>query len=252
MNNWAIAAVTKNVIGSQLPNYAISLNQTLLKLAAACDGNTYQVPSSGGGFLLNDTAALGFSAWQNATGYDVNSALSAGTFGGTKIFVRPNRYEPGRANIIVYNWNNLTNVSVDVSSILAPGEPYEVLNAENYFAPPVLSGSFNGQPMNLPMRGLLAAVPHGPMITPPPTGPTFNVFVLQPSLITLQAEPVNGQLQLSWSVNSSGWVLQYTSNLSANSTWTNVTVGPAVVGSYYVATFPISGKAGFYRLLAVP
>lgn len=252
MNNWVIAAVTENVVGTQWPNYAISLNQTLTTLAAACNGNTYLVPAGGGGFLLDDADALGFSAWQNATGYDANSTLSVGNPSGTKVFIRPNRYEPGRANIIVYNWNNLTNVPVDVNSILTPGEPYQVRNAEDYYAPPVLSGTFNGQPLDLPMTGLPVAVPNGSMTTPPPTGPTFNVFVLLPNTVALQARMVNGQLQLSWPVNPNGWMLQYTPSLSASGAWTDVAAGPVVVGSYYVVTVPISGKAGFYRLVAAP
>ncbi|MGH7992445.1 MAG: right-handed parallel beta-helix repeat-containing protein [Limisphaerales bacterium] len=252
INNWTIAAVAGNVVGAQSPNYVIKLNQTLTRLAAACNGNTYLLPATGGGFLLDDAGALGFSAWQSATGYDLNSTYSVGNQSGTKVFIRPNRYEPGRANLIVYNWNKLTNILVDVSSVLAPGESFEVHNAEDFFARPVLTGVFDGQPLNLPMTGLPVAVPNGPMITPPPTGPTFNVFVLLPTALPLQAQVVSGQLRLSWPVNAGGWVLQFTRNLSANSMWTDVTTAPAVVGSYYVVTVPISRKSGFYRLKAFP
>jgi hypothetical protein len=99
---------------------------------------------------------------------------------GTRVFVRPNRYEAGRANLVVYNWDKLSTVAVDVNSVLAVGTRYEVRNIEDYFAPPVLSGTFDGQPLSLPMTGLTVASPTAAMLTPPPTGPAFNVFVLLP------------------------------------------------------------------------
>ena len=30
---------------------------------------------------------------------------------GTKVFVRPNKYEPGRANITIYNWDKAATVT---------------------------------------------------------------------------------------------------------------------------------------------
>src|SRR5207249_4518942 len=96
----------------------------------------------------------GFSSWQGATGYDRNSTYGVENLQGTKVFVRPNRYETGRANIIVYNWDHLSSVPVDVSSVLASNAAYEVRNAQDFFAPPVLSGIFDGNPLALSMEGL--------------------------------------------------------------------------------------------------
>src|SRR5206468_7060903 len=115
---------------------------------------------------------------------------------GTRVFVRPNRYEAGRAHIIVYNWDNLSHVTVDVSSVLSPRTPYEVRNAQDFFAPPVLSGVFDGELLELPMSGLTVAAPTGPLLTPPPTGPTFNVFILLPRLPRLQLAAVDGKVQV--------------------------------------------------------
>jgi hypothetical protein len=42
-----------------------------------------------------------------------------------------------------------------------------------------LSGTFNGEPLQLPMNGLSTAKPMASGFhTPPATGPSFNVFVL--------------------------------------------------------------------------
>ncbi len=41
---------------------------------------------------------------------------------GTFVFVRPNAYESGRANIVILSWDLLATVNVDVSGVLAPRE----------------------------------------------------------------------------------------------------------------------------------
>ena len=40
---------------------------------------------------------------------------------GTMVFVRPNEYEHGRANITIFNWGLLDSVAVDLSRHLSPG-----------------------------------------------------------------------------------------------------------------------------------
>jgi hypothetical protein len=96
------------------------------------------------------------------------------------VFVNVNAYEPKRANIIVYNWSNDDNVFVNVSGVLSKGDVYEVRNAQDYFAPPVLTGKFTGNPLSLPMTNLTVAAPNGwpNTNTVPRTGTQFNVFVL--------------------------------------------------------------------------
>ena len=83
----------------------------------------------------------------------------------------------GRANIAVYNWERLPVVTVDVSQVLSPGDRYEVRCAQNFFGKPVLSGTYDGNPLPLPMSDLAASPPAGAP-TPPLTGPEFNAFIL--------------------------------------------------------------------------
>lgn len=249
MNNWTIAAVTGNMFVGQSTNYVVTLNQTQVPLATAWNVNSYSRLPTGGDFLVNSND-YGFSEWQNATGYDQNSSYVTLNLSGMKAFVRPNRYETGRANIIVYNWDNLSYMSVDVSSAMATNAAYEVRNAEDFFAPPVLSGVYDGLPLALPMTGLTMAVPNGPLLTPPPTGPTFNVFILLPRSVSLQATALNGQAQVSWPTNSGKWVLQSTASLSPNSVWTDETSTPVLVGGQYVVPITKSQGTRFYRLRA--
>ena len=252
INNWTIAAVSGNTLAAQPGQYAVNLNESA-PLSAAWDDNAYQVPPGAGGFLVNSNA-LDFAGWQADTGFDSHSIYLVAIPSGSRVFVQTNFYEPGRANIIVYNWDNLTNMAVDVSSVLSTGAPFEVRNAEDFYAPPVLSGVFTNQLLNLPMTGLTVAVPNGPMITPPPTGPTFNVFVLLPRLVRLQIAAMKVQAQLSWPTNAGDWVLQSSTSLSSGGKWMDFTnnVTPAIVAANYVVNVPFSGSAGFYRLRAAP
>ena len=68
-----------------------------------------------------------------------------------QVFVRPNAYEAGRANITVFNWQRLASVPVDVSSVrLMLGQGFKVVDTQNVFGPPVLSGVYAGGVISLP------------------------------------------------------------------------------------------------------
>lgn len=69
-----------------------------------------------------------------------------------QVFIRPNRYEPGRATVVVYNWAQTPTVSVDLSSFLRNGDSYQVIDVQNYFGGPVKSGRFDGSRVELPMN----------------------------------------------------------------------------------------------------
>ncbi|MEP6914012.1 MAG: hypothetical protein ABJC89_00130 [Acidobacteriota bacterium] len=100
---------------------------------------------------------------------------------GVFVGVRPNAYEPGRANVVVYNWARQPQVSVNLSAAgLASGDTYEVRDAQNYFGGPVATGTYTGALVNLPMAGLIATpvVGNAP-IQPGHTDVEFGVFVVQ-------------------------------------------------------------------------
>ncbi|MGH9767569.1 MAG: hypothetical protein ACREAB_09070 [Blastocatellia bacterium] len=109
-----------------------------------------------------------FDSWRKATGFDKNAGfqqMPSGRPAGVKVFVRPNQYEVGRANITVYNWDLKNQVEVDVSGALRNGDRFEVRNVRDFYGQPVLSGVYNGKPLSLPMAG-------------PQPAPEFGAFVL--------------------------------------------------------------------------
>ena len=96
-----------------------------------------------------------------------------------KVFLRPNRYEPGRANLVIYNWSRQATVPVDLSGIVRVGDRYDVRNVQDFFGAPVLSGTYTGGPVDVPMAGVIPVAPLGGSPTSPPqTGPDFGVFVV--------------------------------------------------------------------------
>jgi len=179
LNNWRNVTASGNTIAPQNSDPAVELQHDLIKTTGRWDNNYYSSSSNRQKFR-SDSMNCNFADWKKNTGFDASSCCSPARLRGTKVFVRPNRYESGRANIVVYNWDNSPKVSVDVHSVLDVGTPYEVRNAQDFFSPPMLSGTFNGQPLQLPMTGLTVAKPMAALRTPLPTGPTFNVFVLLP------------------------------------------------------------------------
>ncbi|HVH66968.1 MAG TPA: right-handed parallel beta-helix repeat-containing protein [Gemmatimonadales bacterium] len=178
IGSWATALVT----GNTLFNFAHSgLLWNLGDVSGQTwSGNTFFGDSTALAWRHDTSATIAFAGWRALTGL-----VDPGTYGGTapsgiKIVVRPNRYEPGRANIIVYNWAQQSAVSVDVSGILDMGDRYVVQNVQDFYGPPAASGTYTGKPLELPMLGVTAPTPLGVVTAQaaPVTGPTFNVFVL--------------------------------------------------------------------------
>jgi parallel beta-helix repeat protein len=98
-----------------------------------------------------------------------------------RVFVRPNRYERGRATVIVYNLSGRKEVEVDLSRVLRHGETYEVRDAQNFYGRPAVSGTFSGGPVRLPMTGGTVPDPvtlHPEFPPPVHTEQGFGVFVV--------------------------------------------------------------------------
>jgi len=97
------------------------------------------------------------------------------------VFVRKNDYEPGRANITVFNWPNVATVPVDLPEVVPVGAEYEIRNGQDYGGEPVYTGTYKGGRVALPMHGMGCPQPHGMTDTiteRDQTGPQFNVFVV--------------------------------------------------------------------------
>ena len=134
---------------------------------------------SGGGDFLSRGIPWTFSKWRANTGKGATDTYTAGQPSGLRVIVRPNPYERGRANVIVYNWSGAGSVTVSVPG-LTSGRAYEVLNAQRFWDAPVTTGSYGGS-ITIPLR---AVNPYPAFIGwpdgTPTTGTKFQVFVVRP------------------------------------------------------------------------
>jgi hypothetical protein len=113
--------------------------------------------------------------------FPVNAYYGAGLSRprGVMMFLRPNRYEPGRAHLILYNWDLLPAVLVDLGSLpIRAGDRYEIRNVQDYFGAP-WRGVYRGGAIEVPMSGWRAEPPIGYTAERlPATFPEFGVFVV--------------------------------------------------------------------------
>jgi len=118
-----------------------------------------------------------FANWETAAG--ATDQASASLPSAPQVFVRPNRYESGRATVVIYNWPLQSAVAVDLSGIVRVGNRYEVRNVQNIFGAPVASGTYGGGTISIPMGGVAPPQPIGGSFQPlHQTGPNFDVFVV--------------------------------------------------------------------------
>lgn len=115
------------------------------------------------------------------TDFPANSYLGLTRPTRAQVFVRPNRYESGRANITVLNWPLARTVAVDLSRAgLWEGDRFEIYDVQNLNGAPIASGNFDGKPVELPMTLTKVADPIGEVpFKPVHTTSEFNVFVLR-------------------------------------------------------------------------
>jgi hypothetical protein len=177
--NWQSLTFKRNKIFS--PGYGfVKLNQSSLRLTSRYnwDQNSYystnplNLP-----FEINPINFFSLAIWRMLTGLDANSTYTQGKPKGSDIIIRPNSYDSTRAHLIIYNWDQKASLSVNLSSFLNAGDRYEIRNAQDFKATPVISATYDGNPVSVPMSGLSVAAPiGGPAL--PATGTGFNVFVI--------------------------------------------------------------------------
>jgi len=145
----------------------------------AWSGNAYHRDPAASAWE-QDGQGYSFAAWQSATGLGTTDTAFATAPTATRVFLRPNQYEAGRAFIVVYNFGHDNPVNVDLSGIVTPGHRYEIRNVQAVYDAPVVSGTYSGGTIAIPMNGVTPPKPIGRSIPrlPPRTGPDFDVFLL--------------------------------------------------------------------------
>jgi hypothetical protein len=177
VGQWQNATVQNNMIGGSADMVSL-LNAPG---TFTWGSNTYYRNAAAQAWRTQTGSALPLSDWKSATGLGASDQAPAATPGATKVFVRANKYEPGRALVVVYNWGSQSSVDVNLAGVLRSGQQYEVRNVQDMFGRPVASGTFNGSTISLAMSGVNPPMPIGRSTpTPPKTGPNFDTFVVVP------------------------------------------------------------------------
>jgi hypothetical protein len=142
------------------------------------DNNDWYSLNASGYFIDGE-----WSGWQ-ARGLDANGIFIGANPTKNKVIIRPNEYEAKRAHITVFNWEELDSVEVDLSGILDDGDQYVIYDVENLFTI-LVSGTYHGQVISLPMNMTDYIKPNGDLLGPGGTPVTllktetvFNTFLL--------------------------------------------------------------------------
>ena len=121
------------------------------------------------------------ASFKSQTGWDQNSTFGTRPTQGVNVMVRPNKYEAGRANIVIFNWQPLTSVPVNLSGAgLQNGDSYVIRDVQNFNGAPVASGVYSSSnpTVSVPMAGLAKTQIVGWGSAIPHTGPKFGTFIL--------------------------------------------------------------------------
>lgn len=117
------------------------------------------------------------AAWKTATGLGAGDVSNAASPTSTKVFVRANPREAGRANIVVYNWAGQGSVTVNLAGVVPAGAKYEIRNVQNLRGAPVATGTGPGS-ATLSLGAVAAPTVVGMGAIAPSTGNQFHVFVV--------------------------------------------------------------------------
>lgn len=111
--------------------------------------------------------------------YPSNVYLPEGNFG-NRVFIRPNQYQTGRANITIYNEAQLDSIQVNVRGVLDPGANYKLRNVQDYFADIQTGVVAPDGTINVDMQAANRSVATPVAWTAPATMfPEFGCFVLE-------------------------------------------------------------------------
>jgi hypothetical protein len=141
------------------------------------DNNTYVCSALSTAFQLESTT-YALADWKTATGKDTSSTITSDAPAANVVRVVANVWEPGRGSVAVYNWEGLNNVSVDLSSVLTNGEPYEIRHAMDPLGMPVKWGTWTSGNVSVPMTNLPVATLTGLTLQATNTGPEFASFLV--------------------------------------------------------------------------
>ena len=181
VHNWDELVFAGNTVVNPTREFLLDATKLEALPKYEWDRNAYLGAKVAGNFFQlrvgQASEALPFEEWRRRTGFDATSRADATPPKDVFVAVRPNRYDPDRAHVVVFNWAGQATVEADLGGFLKPGDAFEVRDVQNLFGEPVAAGVYRGGPLSLPMDLTEVMQPvtrerfqHTP--------PEFNVFLL--------------------------------------------------------------------------
>lgn len=200
-----------------------------------------------GGLVIKytDVCAPPGGGWREHSGFDAAGSYTRAAPTGHEVFVIPNIYEAGRAHIAIYNWDLDTTVAVDLSSALSNGDSYAIYAVED-LSTPVLSGTYAGGTVAVPMDGTIVTEAIGLGWAPATTRPEFGAFLLtstpgaSTSPSSSPSSSVSASPSASVSHSPSASVSASPSKSPSSSTSSSISASPSTSVSSSVSKSPSS------------
>lgn len=136
---------------------------------------------SGNKIIAGIPDQYGYFLWGfTETDFPQNTYLSTAPISGLDYYVLPNKYEPDRAHIVIYNWSGAPSVDISATSTgLQPGDIYELINVMDYYHDTIIDTLDATGLITVPMTGHTFAPVIGSSKPPVSQFPTFGAFVIR-------------------------------------------------------------------------
>lgn len=111
-----------------------------------------------------------------------NNTYSTALPTGSRVVIQPNEYDPRRRDLIIYNWEELESIVVDLEEVLDQGQGFEIYSVFDLFGEPVVEGVYDGEEVEIPMGARPAVQPRGDdgaISGADDPGRLFGVFVVR-------------------------------------------------------------------------
>ena len=179
---WESMTFTNNSVMSTSSDMALIAFKSFANIQnPELDYNTYHNGKFYNNYNNGTLSNYNFNGWQSFSGQDSNSSYNSKTPSSTFYYFKENRYEKGKTNLVIYNWEKSENVDIDVSDLLSIDDEYELWDVQNLSRGPVKTGKYDGS-FSVPMNLKTIDLPYGNIPNTNKyyhTAPAFGVFIIK-------------------------------------------------------------------------
>lgn len=176
---------------------------------------------NGNKIIAGIPAAYGYYLWGfTNSDFPNNTYISQQPDFGVEYFVLPNKYEPGRSHLVIYNWGSGDSVQINLMNTgLQIDDTYELINVMDYYHNAIIDTIDASGIIKVPMLNQSVAPVVGSAKRPVSQFPVFGAFVLRKvenkittgvsyltnhTSISIFPNPTSGDMNACFSIPCSG------------------------------------------------